>query len=95
MNRETMRLHHQRIKKMSTKDFKNEMDILHSRAYELAAKHFTEAMEIELQPKQRMAVLERAKKIREEWDGINEVTVEVTEDKNQADLFDYVKEETA
>lgn len=51
-------------------------NILHTKAYKLAEKHFIEAMEIELQPKQRNAVIDRTKRIREEWDGIYEVSIE-------------------
>ncbi|WP_025852818.1 hypothetical protein [Paenibacillus ehimensis] len=76
MNRDTIRSYQKRLLKMSPKQFVEEMNILHTRAYKLAEKHFIEAMEIELQPKQRNAVIDRAKRIREEWDGIHEVIIE-------------------
>lgn len=79
MNRDTMRMHHQRIKKMSLREFKEEMNILHTRAYLLAEKHYTEAMEITLTAKQRAAVHAKAEEIRTLWDGINEVTIEDTD----------------
>lgn len=78
MNREQLREEFKRLKKMSLSEFKQEMDTLHARAYELAKKHDYEAMSIELTPKQREAVVSKANEIREQWDGITEVTVEVT-----------------
>lgn len=79
MNRDTLRYHHQRIKKMSLKEFKDEQNILHTRAYELAEKHFNEAMFIVLTAKQQAEVNAKAKEIRELWDGIRSVTIETTE----------------
>ncbi|MDO3679678.1 hypothetical protein [Paenibacillus ehimensis] len=76
MNRDTIRSYQKRLLKMSPKQFVEEMNILHTKAYKLAEKHFIEAMEIELQPKQRNAVIDRTKRIREEWDGIYEVSIE-------------------
>jgi hypothetical protein len=78
MNRETMRMHQQRLKKMSLSEFKEEMNILHSRAYRLAGKHYSEAMDIILTPKQKAAVIAKANEIRETWDGIHEVGMDDT-----------------
>ena len=79
MNREQLRNEFKRLKKMSLSEFKREMDTLHARSYDLAKKHDYEAMSIVLQPHQRKAVVEKAIEIREKWDGIYEVTTEVTE----------------
>jgi len=56
------------------------MDELHTRAYRLAAKHYQEAMDIVLQPRQKAAVVAKAEEIRELWDGVFEVSTDVTEE---------------
>lgn len=54
------------------------MNMMHTKAYNLAEKHYHEAMDIVLQPKQKAAVIAKARSIRELWDGIVEVTVDTT-----------------
>ena len=66
----------QKAKSMTSKTFWNWMNDLHTRAYALAEKHYQEAMEIELQPKQRKAVILKAEQIREQWDGLKTVSVD-------------------
>ena len=79
MNREQMRTEFKRLKKMTLSQFKKEMNIVHTRSYNLCDKHYQEAMFIVLEPKQREAVTNKAKEIKELWDGIQEVTLEDTE----------------
>ena len=69
----------QKAKAMSTKKFWQWMNDLHTRAYALAEKHYQEAMDIVLQPKQRNAVILKAEQIREQWDGLETVTVDDTD----------------
>ncbi|WP_058301708.1 hypothetical protein [Gorillibacterium timonense] len=80
MNRDEKRHYFQRFKKMTANQFWAEMDILHSRAYGMAQKHYEEAMDIKLTPKQKAAVVTKAHEIRELWDGMREIAVEATED---------------
>lgn len=88
MNRKQKREAFQRIKKMSADEFWRYMNILHSRAYGLAQKHYEEAMDIMLQPKQKKSVVTKAHEIREYWDGVREVTTSDTE----AELFRSIEE---
>jgi hypothetical protein len=74
MTRDQIRAY-QRLKTMTNEQFWSEMDIMHTRAYNLAMKHYTEAGEITLTPKQQKALHDKAKKIREEWDNISEVKI--------------------
>lgn len=80
MNRDQKRRIFQRLKSLSSDKFWEEMNILHTRAYAAAERHYQEAMQIELQPKQAAAVIARAARIREEWDGMETVTIDDTED---------------
>jgi Spy/CpxP family protein refolding chaperone len=70
---------------MTASELLNELNYMHTRAYELAVKHYQEAMDIVLTPKQKKAVVEKANEIRELWDGIHEVTIESTERKMKDD----------
>ncbi len=79
MSREDKRAFYQRVRKAGYREFWRIMDEFHSRAYRLAEQHYQEAMDIELTPKQKAAVVARAEKIRTEWDGIYEVTTDATE----------------
>jgi len=69
-----------RMKNASYREFWAIMDELHTRAYRLAEQHYQEAMDIVLTPKKKAAVLAKAREIRELWDGVYEVTTDVTEE---------------
>ena len=60
----------QKIKSMTQAQFTATMFNLFKEYYGLAENHFVEAMEIELQPKQRARVIAKAKEIKELWDGV-------------------------
>jgi predicted transcriptional regulator len=80
MDREAAkRRYFQQIKTMSLQNFWIEQDRIHARAYELAVKHYQEALSIVLQPKQKAAVIAKAEHICRDWDGIGAVTVDETE----------------
>lgn len=79
MNREQKRIAFQQFKKLTPDQFWRYMNVLHSRAYGLAQKHYEEAMDIVLQPKQKKAVIAKAHEIRELWDGVREVETSATE----------------
>jgi hypothetical protein len=79
MSREDKRAFYQRVRKLGYRDFWQAMDELHTRAYNLAVKHYQEAMDIVLQPRQKAAVVAKAEEIRELWDGIFAVNTDVTE----------------
>ena len=82
MGRKELRQEMRKVKKTKTlNDFKKEMDTLHARAYNLAVKHYTEAAEIVLPPRLQKALHEKAKQIKEFWDGIDEIKLEDTEEK--------------
>jgi len=68
----------QQIKAMSFKNFVKEMNVMHTRAYAAAQRHYREAMFICLTPKQREAVEAKVVEIRELWDGMATVTTEKT-----------------
>jgi hypothetical protein len=78
MSREEKRAFYSRVKKASYREFWALMNEFHTRAYRLAEQHYGEAMDIVLHPKQKKAVVAKAQEIRELWDGIHEVTVDVT-----------------
>lgn len=78
MNRDERRHYFQQFKKLTANQFWAEMDILHSRAYGLAQKHYEEAMDIALTPKQKAAVVNKAHEIRELWDGMRQISTDVT-----------------
>lgn len=78
------------VKTLTTKGFWEWMDEMHARAYALAQQHYYEAMSIELPPRLRNAVILKADQVREGWDNINRVTVEVAsnnEFKTSAELI--------
>lgn len=60
----------QRVKGMTNAQFDLLMNNLFTEYYGIAVQHFREAMEIELTPKQRARVAEKAKEIKEDWDGL-------------------------
>lgn len=78
MSREEKREFYKRVKKAGYREFWEMMNEFHTRAYRLAEKHYQEAMDIVLTPKKKAEVVAKAQEIRELWDGIHEVTVDVT-----------------
>ena len=78
MSREDKRAFYQAVKKAGFREFWAMMNEFHTRAYRLAEKHYGEAMDIILYPKLKAKVVAKAEEIRELWDGIHEVTVDVT-----------------
>lgn len=69
----------QKVKTYSNDKFWSWMNFIHSRAYAKAEQHYQEAMDIVLQPKQKAAVMAKAKEIREQWDGMTTITIDDTE----------------
>lgn len=59
------------------------MNVLHTRAYAAAERHYGEAMDIVLQPKQKAAVLAKTTEIRELWDNMRTLDT----DQTQAEIF--------
>lgn len=80
MSRERKRNFYKQVKKASYREFWALMNEFHTQAYQLAEKHYQEAMDIVLTPKQKKVVVAKAQEIRELWDGIYEVTVDATGD---------------
>lgn len=89
MTPEEQRKAFQKLKSLSTDKFWLQMNILHSRAYAAAQRHYREAMFIALTPKQREAVEAKATEIRKTWDGMATVTT----DKTDTALFYGIQEE--
>lgn len=83
MNRDEKRRAFQRLKSMTHEKFWSAMNVLHTRAYAAAERHYGEAMDIILTPKQKAAVTAKAAEIRELWDGMTTLTTDETE----AELF--------
>lgn len=83
MNREQKRKKHKQLKNLSTKEFWQAQNVLHTKAYAAAQRHYHEAMDVVLTPKQKAAVVAQAKKIRELWDGM----LTVTTDETVAEIF--------
>lgn len=79
MSREEKRAFYSRMKKVGYREFWEMMNQFHTRAYRLAEQHYGEAMDIVLTQKKKAEVVAKAQEIRELWDGIHEVTVDVTE----------------
>lgn len=79
MNREQKRRIYEKFKKLNPQQFWSQMNVLHSRAYAMAQRHYGEAMDICLTPKQKAAVAAKAEEIRELWDGLRTVTTDDTE----------------
>jgi hypothetical protein len=80
MSRADKRAFYQLVRKAGYREFWKLMDDFHARAYRLAEQHYQEAMDIVLQPRQKTAVIAKAREIRELWDGIFEITVDATEE---------------
>ncbi|NTZ20918.1 hypothetical protein EXW96_26385 [Paenibacillus sp. JMULE4] len=68
----------QRMQSCTDQQFWNDMNWIHTRAYEKGVSHMREAMECipGITKKQVEAVLAKAVEIREQWDGMREVEVE-------------------
>lgn len=79
MNRDEKRESFKKLKAMKPAEFWSAMNVLHTRAYALAEKHYDEAMSIALQPKQKAAVIKKAVEIRELWDGLRTLDTDQTE----------------
>ncbi|PYI57036.1 hypothetical protein [Paenibacillus flagellatus] len=79
MNRDQKRRYFQKFKSLSADEFWRQMNVLHTRAYAAAQRHYGEAMDIVLQPKQKAAVIAKANEIRELWDGMRAITTDETE----------------
>lgn len=73
------RRYFQKLKSLSYDAFWRQMNIMHTRAYVASMKHYSEAMDIVLTPKQKEQVIAKATEIRETWDGIATVTTESTD----------------
>lgn len=71
----------QRLQRATEEQFWNDMNIIHTQAYEMAIKHMTEAMACipGITKKQQEAVTAKAEEIRETWDGLKTITIEDTE----------------
>jgi len=80
MSREDKRAFYQQVRKLGYREFWHLMDEFHARAYRLAEQHYQEAMDIVLQPRQKAAVVAKAREIRELWDGVFEISVDATAD---------------
>lgn len=92
MNEADRRRIFQRVKGMTQDGFEKWMDLTHTDVYRLAQKHYEEAIFIELPPAQQKKVLERARKIREEWDQVNEVPINTRASNQKAlDIMDRDK----
>jgi hypothetical protein len=78
MNREQRRRQQKQFKQLSTKEFWEAQNVLHTKAYAACQRHYHEAMDIVLQPKQKATVIAKAKEIRELWDGMRTVDTSST-----------------
>jgi hypothetical protein len=79
MNKDQKRRFFQRLKSTTHEKFWSIMNVFHTRAYAAAERHYGEAMDIVLTPKQKAAVIAKAIEIRELWDGMATVTIDDTE----------------
>ncbi|MEK3784726.1 hypothetical protein [Paenibacillus sp. FSL R5-0810] len=72
----------QKVKSMSAKTFWQWMNDIHTRAYAKGITHMREAMECHPRISKPMVeqVLLKAEEIREQWDGLQTVTINDTED---------------
>jgi hypothetical protein len=73
--------------------FQAEMNGMHRRAYDVAVRHYGEAMDATLSPKQKEAVLERVKTIRELWDSMDDIVLQATHAKMLPDKVPSTPEE--
>lgn len=71
MDENKSRRYFQRIKGLTNEQFIRQQNIILTRAYEAAERHYQEAMFIELPPRYRTKVLERVEIIRKDWDNIS------------------------
>ena len=67
------------VKTLSNEKFWSWMNWLHSQAYAKEVKHYTEAAEIVLPPRLQKQLHDKARQIREEWDGMATITLDETE----------------
>jgi hypothetical protein len=67
------------VKSLSNEKFWSWMNWVHSRAYAAAVQHYTEAAEIVLPPRLQKQLHEKARQIREEWDGMRTISMDETE----------------
>jgi hypothetical protein len=84
MGRAELRKDLKRVKDQRAKNpkaYKEQMNILHNRAYALAVKHMTEAMSCHPRISAKMIeeVKAKAVEIRENWDGMKTITIDATE----------------
>lgn len=88
MGRAEMRNQLKQAKKSKTlSEFKDRMNVLHTKAYAAAVRHYTEAAEIVLPPRYQKALHEKAAEIRETWDRMRTITVDVTEEEDFSKMF--------
>lgn len=78
MNRKQRRDELRRIQKLPPDQFQEMLNLFHTRAYAAAQDHYHTALEATLQPRFVLAVKEKAKEIRELWDGVETVTTSAT-----------------
>lgn len=74
------------VKSLSNAKFWSWMNWLHSQAYAKAVQHYTEAAEIVLPPRLQKQLHDKAREIRETWDGMATVTLDDT----TGDEFDRI-----
>jgi len=67
------------VKTLTTERFWSFMNFLHGKAYGAAVRHYSEAAEVVLPPRYQKLLHDKAKEIREKWDGMNEITLDETE----------------
>lgn len=79
MTPEEKRKTFQRLKALSNESFWRSMNVLHNGAYMAAMRHYGEAMDIILTPKQKAAVEAKAAEIRELWDGMATISIDQTD----------------
>jgi hypothetical protein len=79
MDERQQRLIFQWVKALSNDRFWSWMNWVHSRAYAAAVQHYTEAAEIVLPPRLQKQLHEKAREIRETWDGMKTISMEETE----------------
>jgi hypothetical protein len=79
----------QQVKAMNLKSFQEAMNVLHTRAYAAAERHYQEAMDIELTKEQRERVTAKVIELREVFDGMKTVTT----DKTMGEMFKPVEGE--
>lgn len=68
----------QRLKGMSNERFWKQMNVFLTKSYAAAERHYGEAMDIVLTPKQKAAVIAKATEIRVDWDKLDTIDIENT-----------------